>query len=211
MMEHWHAVLPGRVLDVQYESVVADQDGQTRRMLEFCGLPWEDACLRFYETQRAVRTASSEQVRRPIYASSVGFWRNYDAGARAPDRGTRAGPVVVAGGPATLARRSAPETDPAVGSERRVTAMGTWSILRPCLSARREGVRMRSQSTPGCVLPCRKRVSAILAGSSYAPHCRRTAQAAPRGNHRHRAQARGEPPERPQESRHLPAADRAGP
>jgi tetratricopeptide (TPR) repeat protein len=77
LMTHWHAVLPGRVLDVQYESVVADQDGQTRRLLEFCGLPWEDACLRYYETQRAVRTASSEQVRRPIYTSSIGLWRHY--------------------------------------------------------------------------------------------------------------------------------------
>ena len=47
MMAHWHAVLPGRVLDVQYEDVVADQPGQARRLLEFCGLPWEDACLRF--------------------------------------------------------------------------------------------------------------------------------------------------------------------
>jgi hypothetical protein len=77
MMAHWHAVLPGRVLDVQYESVVADQGGQTRRLLEFCGLPWEDACLRYYETERAIRTASSEQVRRPIYTDSVGLWRHY--------------------------------------------------------------------------------------------------------------------------------------
>lgn len=77
MMAHWHTVLPGRVLDVQYESVVADQGAQTRRLLEFCGLPWEDACLRYYETERAIRTASSEQVRRPIYTSSVGIWRNY--------------------------------------------------------------------------------------------------------------------------------------
>jgi hypothetical protein len=77
MMDHWHAVLPGKVLDVQYERVVADLEGQTRRLLEFCGLPWEDACLRFYATQRAVRTASSEQVRRPIYTDAVGFWRNY--------------------------------------------------------------------------------------------------------------------------------------
>jgi tetratricopeptide (TPR) repeat protein len=77
LMTHWHAVLPGRVLDVQYESVVADQDDQTRRLLEFCGLPWEDACLRYHETQRAIRTASSEQVRRPIYTSSIGLWRHY--------------------------------------------------------------------------------------------------------------------------------------
>jgi hypothetical protein len=77
MMAHWHAVLPGRVLDVHYESVVADQPAETRRLLEFCGLPWEDACLRFYETERAIRTASSEQVRRPIYSSAIGVWRHY--------------------------------------------------------------------------------------------------------------------------------------
>jgi tetratricopeptide (TPR) repeat protein len=77
MMAHWHAVLPGRILDVHYESVVADQAAETRRLLEFCGLPWEDGCLRFYETERAIRTASSEQVRRPIYSSSIGVWRHY--------------------------------------------------------------------------------------------------------------------------------------
>jgi tetratricopeptide (TPR) repeat protein len=77
MMAHWHAVMPGRVLDVQYESVVGDQEAETRRLLEFCGLPWEDACLRYYETERAIRTASSEQVRRPIYSDSVGLWRHY--------------------------------------------------------------------------------------------------------------------------------------
>jgi tetratricopeptide (TPR) repeat protein len=77
LMTRWQAVLPGRVLDVQYEAMVDDQAGQTRRLLDFCGLPWEDACLRYYETQRAIRTASSEQVRRPIYASSIGLWRHY--------------------------------------------------------------------------------------------------------------------------------------
>jgi tetratricopeptide (TPR) repeat protein len=77
MMAHWHATLPGRVLDVQYEDVVADQPRQARRLLAFCGLPFEDACLRFWETERAIRTASSEQVRQPIYATSVGAWRNY--------------------------------------------------------------------------------------------------------------------------------------
>ena len=79
MIDHWHAVLPGRVLDVQYESVVADLEGQTRCILEFCGLPWEGACLRYYETERAVRTASSEQVRRPIYGDAVGVWLHYEA------------------------------------------------------------------------------------------------------------------------------------
>ena len=78
MMGHWRAVLPGRVLDVQYEDMVADQERQSRRMLEYCGLPWEDACLRYWETERAIRTASSEQVRLPIYGSSVARWRHYE-------------------------------------------------------------------------------------------------------------------------------------
>jgi hypothetical protein len=79
MVDHWHEVLPGRLLDVQYEAVVADLEGQTRRILEFCGLAWEDACLRFFATERAVRTASSEQVRRPIYSDAVGVWRRYES------------------------------------------------------------------------------------------------------------------------------------
>jgi tetratricopeptide (TPR) repeat protein len=77
LMDHWAAVLPGRVLTVQYEEVVADFENQVRRLLAFCGLPWEDACLRFYESERPVRTPSSEQVRQPIYDRSVGHWRNY--------------------------------------------------------------------------------------------------------------------------------------
>jgi hypothetical protein len=78
MMAHWHAVLPGRVLDVQYEDVVADLEVQARRLLDHCGLPWEDACLTYWETERAIRTASSEQVRLPIYESSIGRWRHYE-------------------------------------------------------------------------------------------------------------------------------------
>jgi cytochrome c-type biogenesis protein CcmH/NrfG len=78
LMDHWHAVLPGYVLDVRYEAVVADLDGQVARILDFCGLPFEEQCLRFHETERAVKTASSEQVRQPIYSSSVNLWRNYE-------------------------------------------------------------------------------------------------------------------------------------
>jgi len=77
MLRHWQAVLPGRVLEVRYEDLVRDQEGQTRRLLAHCELPWEDACLRFYETERPVRTASSEQVRQPIYSSSVNHWRHF--------------------------------------------------------------------------------------------------------------------------------------
>lgn len=79
IMAHWDTVLPGRVLRVRYEDVVADLEGQTRRLLEYCGLPWEDECLSFYRNERPVNTASSEQVRQPIYADSVGYWKNYES------------------------------------------------------------------------------------------------------------------------------------
>ncbi|HNP37310.1 MAG TPA: sulfotransferase [Woeseiaceae bacterium] len=75
---HWHRVLPGKVLDVHYEDSVLDLEGQVRRILDYCGLPFEEQCLRFYETDRAVRTASSEQVRQPIYRGSLGKWRRYE-------------------------------------------------------------------------------------------------------------------------------------
>jgi len=78
MMDHWHEVLPGRVLTVQYEEVVTDFENQVRRLLDYCELPWEDACLNYHETDRPVRTASSEQVRQPVYTGSVHFWRNHE-------------------------------------------------------------------------------------------------------------------------------------
>jgi tetratricopeptide (TPR) repeat protein len=78
LMEHWRAVLPpDLVLEVRYEDVVADLEGQARRILAHCGLPWEEACLAFHRSQRPVQTASSVQVRQPLYASSVGRWRHY--------------------------------------------------------------------------------------------------------------------------------------
>jgi tetratricopeptide (TPR) repeat protein len=78
LMDHWDAVLPGKVLRVQYEDVVNDTVGQVERILDFCGLPHEDACVRFYETQRSVRTPSSEQVRQPIFTSGLEQWRNFE-------------------------------------------------------------------------------------------------------------------------------------
>ncbi len=78
LMEHWHSVAPGYVLEVHYEHVVADLETQVRRILDFCGLAFEEGCLRFHETDRAVKTASSEQVRQPIYSRSVNLWRNYE-------------------------------------------------------------------------------------------------------------------------------------
>jgi hypothetical protein len=78
LMAHVDAVLPGRVHRVIYEDMVADTDTAVRRLLDYCGLPFEPACLRFWETKRAVSTASSEQVRRPIYREGLDQWRNFE-------------------------------------------------------------------------------------------------------------------------------------
>jgi hypothetical protein len=78
LMDHWDAVLPGRVLHVQYEDVVHDPEPCIRRLLEHCRLPFEAACLNFHQTKRSVRTASAEQVRQPLYSSGVGYWRNFE-------------------------------------------------------------------------------------------------------------------------------------
>jgi tetratricopeptide (TPR) repeat protein len=78
LMQHWDAVLSGRVLRVYYESVVEDLEGNVRRILEFCGLDFEPACIEYYKTERSVRTASSEQVRQPIFREGLFQWRNYE-------------------------------------------------------------------------------------------------------------------------------------
>lgn len=78
MMTHWDTVLPGYVLQVRYEDVVQDIESEVRRILEFCGLPFDPACLEFHKSERPVNTASAEQVREPIYTSAVEFWKNYD-------------------------------------------------------------------------------------------------------------------------------------
>ena len=78
LMDHWDAVLPGKVLRVQYEDVVGDLEAQVRRILDHCGLEFEPDCLSFYRTDRAVRTPSSEQVRQPIFKSGLDYWRNYE-------------------------------------------------------------------------------------------------------------------------------------
>jgi tetratricopeptide (TPR) repeat protein len=77
-MSHYDAVLPGKVHRVIYEQMVADTEGEVRRLLAHVGLPFEDACLEFWTNKRAVRTASSEQVRRPIFGEAVDHWRNFD-------------------------------------------------------------------------------------------------------------------------------------
>jgi tetratricopeptide (TPR) repeat protein len=79
LMRHWDAVLPGKILRVQHEDVVEDLEGSVRRILDFCGLDFEPACLEFYKTERSVRTASSEQVRQPIFKEGLDQWRNYES------------------------------------------------------------------------------------------------------------------------------------
>ena len=78
LMRHWNAVLPGRVLRVQHEDLVDDLEGNVRRLLDYCELEFEPACVEFYRTERSVRTASSEQVRQPIYREGLEQWRHYE-------------------------------------------------------------------------------------------------------------------------------------
>lgn len=78
LMDHWNAVYPGRILQVNYEDVVDDLETQVRRMLDYLGLPFDPACVEFHRTQRSVRTASSEQVRQPIYRSGVEQWKHFE-------------------------------------------------------------------------------------------------------------------------------------
>lgn len=78
LMKHWDDVLPGKILRVQYENIVSDLETQVRRLLDFLDLPFEEACLDFHKTERSVRTASSEQVRQPLYSSGVDQWRHFE-------------------------------------------------------------------------------------------------------------------------------------
>lgn len=78
LMAHWNAVLPGRILTVAYEDIVRDTEGQTRRLLDFLGLPWDGRCLEFYRAEKSVSSASVDQVRQPIYDRSIGRWKAYE-------------------------------------------------------------------------------------------------------------------------------------
>jgi hypothetical protein len=77
LMQHWESSLPGVMYEIAYEDLVADLPAQTRSLLEYCGLPWEDRCVAFHENPSASTTASASQVRRPVYSSSVDQWRHY--------------------------------------------------------------------------------------------------------------------------------------
>lgn len=78
LIEHWKRVLGDEIYEIQYEDLIANQESQTRRLIDFCGLDWEDACLDFHENSAASSTASALQVRQPIYSSSVDLWRNFE-------------------------------------------------------------------------------------------------------------------------------------
>lgn len=102
LMAHFDAVLPGAIHRVFYERMVEDTEGEVRRLLDFCGLPFEPGCLRFFENERPVRTASSEQVRQPIYREGMDHWRHFDAWL---------GPLKAALGPVLTAYPEVPRFD----------------------------------------------------------------------------------------------------
>jgi hypothetical protein len=78
-MTHWRSVLaPDAMLDVVYEDVVDDLVGQARRLIDYCGLPWDDRCLKFHQTRRPVHTASAVQVRQPLFRTSIERWRRFE-------------------------------------------------------------------------------------------------------------------------------------
>jgi hypothetical protein len=79
LMEHWRQVLPDRMLEIDYEELVENQEEMTRKLIDFVGLPWDEACLRPQDVQRTVLTASVWQVRQPVYKRSAGRWKNYEA------------------------------------------------------------------------------------------------------------------------------------
>ncbi|MFI4889673.1 MAG: sulfotransferase [Steroidobacterales bacterium] len=96
LMDHWDAVLPGKVLRIQHEELVGDFEANVRRLLAFCGLGFEPACLEFYKTERSIRTASSEQVRRPINREGLDQWRHFEPWL--DELKTALGPEIVASG-----------------------------------------------------------------------------------------------------------------
>jgi len=119
LMEHWRAVLPpSRMLEVRYEDVVAELERETRRMLAHIGLPWHEACLSFHENRRAVRTASVIQVRRRLYAGSIGRWQRF---ARQLEPLRRLLAPVLDDGAGAYTSPAAPAATPAAGES--VTAV----------------------------------------------------------------------------------------
>ena len=79
LMDHWNSVLPGSILSIRYEDVVADIENSVKKILEYCDLPFEQSCVEFYKTKRSVKTPSAEQVRQPIYTTGLDYWKNFDS------------------------------------------------------------------------------------------------------------------------------------
>ncbi len=77
LMDYWHQLFPGEIYDFSYEGLIENQEKETRRLLDFCDLAWDDACLNYYDATRIVSTHSIAQVRKPLYRSSVQLWRRY--------------------------------------------------------------------------------------------------------------------------------------
>ncbi|MCH2140913.1 MAG: sulfotransferase, partial [Phycisphaerales bacterium] len=78
LIDHWKRVLPCPWIELEYETIVREQENQTRRLLEFLDLPWDDRCMQFHQTERTVLTPSYEQVNKPLHGSSIGRWRHYE-------------------------------------------------------------------------------------------------------------------------------------
>ena len=78
LMDHWQKVVPDKVYLVEYEKMIANQEEETKKLLKFCDLSFQENCLKFYENKRAVKTASSEQVRQPIYKRGINYWKNFE-------------------------------------------------------------------------------------------------------------------------------------
>jgi len=78
LMEHWQSLMPNWIMDLHYEDIIVDQEGETRRLLEFCNLSWDETCLDFHKSDRTIGTASNLQVRRPLYRSSVESWKRHE-------------------------------------------------------------------------------------------------------------------------------------
>ena len=96
VMEHWRFEINGPLIEMNYEQMVSDSEGQTRRLLEFLDLPWDDRCLKFFENPRPVNTASTDQVRQPVYSSSVGRWKRYESHLRPLIEGLAPAPAAAA-------------------------------------------------------------------------------------------------------------------
>ena len=78
LMDHWHKVIPNKIFDVQYEDMVNDQEGVSRRLFDYCGLEWDESCLDFHKNEAPSMTASLAQIRQPVYTSSIGNWCAYE-------------------------------------------------------------------------------------------------------------------------------------